>query len=453
MKRTFSTLSLVTLVVCFLVDPSGAQQKQPPGAKIEAKRLPDLPAGQDRPTIPAPIDINSVKEFNRVLGTCLGHDDKPVDGASVQLFGKTSGRKGKKDAYELVASAETGRDGKFAFENLQTRFKTNKFEKYFILAIRKKGFATKFLTSLVWGTNQPEIKLSRRAMIKGVIKNELGKPVSGARVSMYNPLQEILPDVYATKSGKDGRFQIGDYHTINSTPFRTRDGKLRGSMSVRLRVEHPDYGRVALRVERTPNLFNVTISRGAKFTGQIVDDNGQPVAGCKVSLQSHSRENSSVWFETTSSKGGKFQITMSPHIRANLFFDKENLSGRAIELYGKPGLKTDLGKLKLVKPIVVRGVVIDDETNKPIKLKEKLSMYHIGWHGPNRPKTSARISSTTIQKDGTFECHLLPGINYPYVATSVLQMLGRPYKDGIEITPDSKVKLEFRVRRRKINDR
>lgn len=105
-----------------------------------------------------------------------------------------------------------------------------------------------------------------------------------------------------------------------------------------------------------------------------------------------------------------------------------------------------------MQPIAIQGVVIDDDTNEPIKLNESL-MYSLGWHGPEHPDTSAGISSATIQADGTFECRFLPGMNYPYVVSGYLQKVGRPYENGIEITAQSNQKLEFRVRQKNMDER
>ncbi len=452
MRAIVNGLLFVALAGCCLIvlaDSSLGQQEQIPGTSLDAKRSADLPfdpANQPRPTA---INIDKVKEFDRVSGICLDEDESVVAGASVQVYRKTTGRDEKKAIEEPVASAETGSDGKFAFENLQTQFPTNKFDSNYILVVRKKGYATKFLSSLSWETGEQLVKLSNRAMVKGVIRNDLAQPVSDAAVSFYHPLKESFPDVYATRTDGEGKFQIGDYHTVNSAAHNV-DGKMRGSIAFPLNVSHPDYGSVSFMIERTPNLFLITISRGARFAGRIVDEQGEPVADCRISMQSHTQEPM-IWAETTSNKDGKFQIAKLPDIRINLFFKTDDLIGPAIELSGSPGSETNLGELKLVKPIVIQGVVIDDETDEPLKLKESL-MYSIGWHGPERPNTSAIISGTEIQADGTFECRFLPGLNYPYVSSGYLQMIDQPYKDGIEITAQSRQKLEFRVRHGKMDD-
>lgn len=284
-------------------------------------------------------------------------------------------------------------------------------------------------------------------MVKGVIKNELDQPVADAAVAFHHPLKQSLPGVYAARTDGEGRFQIGDFHTVNSAAHKTADGKMRGSMSIPLTVEHPEHGRVALMIERTPNLFFVTISRGAKFKGRVVNEQGEPVADCRISMQSHSLQRPHIWYETTSDSDGRFQFTKLSDVRANLFFKTDQLIGKAVEVVGVSGSDTDLGELKLVQPILIQGVVIDDETNEPIKLKDSFT-HSIGWHGPERPSTSPGISSAEIEPDGTFECRFLPGLNSPYVASGYLEMVGRPYQGGIEITAQSNQKLEFRVRQR-----
>ena len=171
MKWISISLSSLIVFCCLAVfaNSSTAQWKHPPGAKIEAKHKPDLPRGQSHRARPQALDINKIKEFDRVTGVCLQPDGNPAAEATVHLYRKTPEAHGK-EGHELVGSTKTEKDGKFDFKNLQARFKTNKFNRYFILVVQKKGFATKFANSLVWEKDQQEIKLSRRAMIKGVIK-------------------------------------------------------------------------------------------------------------------------------------------------------------------------------------------------------------------------------------------------------------------------------------------
>ena len=181
MRLTFNILSFVTLAGCCLIvlaDSSVAQQIK--GVKIEAKRsadLPEDPFSSGRST--SVIDIDKVKEFDRISGVCSadhGTDMPPavVANASIELYRKTRGRDGRPNIDELVAATKTGDDGTFAFENLQAEFPTDKFDKYFILVAAKEGYATNFLSSLGWDTDQQNIKLSKRAMVKGSIKNDVG---------------------------------------------------------------------------------------------------------------------------------------------------------------------------------------------------------------------------------------------------------------------------------------
>lgn len=452
MNSNTRVFSFAAIFVCWMVLVGGssiAQQKQAPGVTIESRRSADLPASEGNQNRPTTIDVDQIIEFDRIYGTCIGDEGALVEGASVQLYRTSNKHGGRKDVIELVDSTVTGSNGKFDFENLQSRFNTEKFDKYFVMVVRMPGYATKFLSSIFWKPGEQEIQLSNRAMVKGFIKNDLGQPVPDAKVSFYSPLKTALPDVYATTTDEKGAFEIDDYHTINSVAYKTRDGKTKGTSAVPLIVEHPDYGRVSLMIERTPNLFFVTITRGAIFTGRTVNERGQPVADCRISMQSHNREPH-IWFETTSGKDGKFQLRKLPGIRANMFFKTDDLIGESVEVNGEQGSETNLGDLKLVRPVLVQGIVIDDETNQSLKIKEGLR-YSIGWHGPERPKTSAGISSAVIKADGTFECRFLPGKNFPYVASGYLKMVNRPYKDGIEITPDFDQTLEFRVMHRPLD--
>ncbi len=387
MKSNARVLAFVAIFICWMVpfgESSIAQQKQAPGVTIVAKRSADLPADEGNQMRPISIDIDHIKEFNRIYGTCIGNEGARVAGASVQLYRKTNKRSARKDIIELVDSTVTGSNGKFDFDNLQSQFETDRFDKYFVMVVRIPGYATKFLSSISWKSGEQEIQLSNRATVKGFIKNDQGRPVPDAKVSFHNPLKTVLPDVYATTTNEEGKFEIDDYHTINSVAYKTRDGKTKGGSAFPLKVEHPDYGTVALMIDRTPNLFFVTITRGAIFKGRTVNEQGQPVADCQISMQSHNREPY-IWFETTSDEDGKFQFTKLPGIRANLFFKTDDLIGKSVEVNGELGSETNLGDLKLVRPIMVQGVVIDDETGQSLKFKEGL-MYSIGWHGPERQR-------------------------------------------------------------------
>jgi hypothetical protein len=446
LNRVLSECISITVVMLLFATVACGQREQVRGVKVEPKQFPDLKESTDS-FAPIPFDIEAVQEHDSVAGVCEGPDGSVVAAVDVKLFRYTYAVAKHERLEELIGSAKSDGEGKFSFAGLQERFPTDRTKSCYLLVFQKEGFATQFVSSVSWKGPEQRISLAKRAMVRGVIKNDLGEPVVGAKVSFHHSLKKSLPDVFGAVTDEKGGFQIDDYRVLNSRGYKTNEGEVRGSIAVSMIVEHPDHGRVVLMVERTPNLFLVTINRGAMFTGRVVDEEGVPVAGCRLRIQSHSSENSHIGQQFQADEKGEFRLTKLPDIPVNLSFSHPDLAGEAKVLVGELGSENEIGDVTLVKPVLVQGVLMDEATDRPAAM-ESGETCRVSWNGPDRPRTSAGVSSAIVSEDGTFEIGFLPGMNFPYLNSTDWELVEHPYPDGLEVSRGEPLELKFLVRRK-----
>lgn len=117
-----------------------------------------------------------------------------------------------------------------------------------------------------------DLQVLRAATIAGVVKDEFGKPLADVKVS-----------------ARSGSLGFG----MTSSSTTDRDGKFRlakltaGTWHLRTATAQylPAAEKVALGAEEQKQDVVLALLRGAAISGQVIDDRGVPVSGCKVAAQ------------------------------------------------------------------------------------------------------------------------------------------------------------------------
>lgn len=144
----------------------------------------------------------------------------------------------------------------------------------FGLQVRREGFAPATPGEVAIPDKAAEadlgtITLARGSVIEGVVVDSRGKPVAGANVD-----PEALDGasfVQAVTTGLDGRFRFADLpRESRFNLWIDRPGFVQRQMS---EVEAP-----------TPKPLRIALVEARSLRGQVVDPEGQPVAGAKVAL-------------------------------------------------------------------------------------------------------------------------------------------------------------------------
>lgn len=108
-------------------------------------------------------------------------------------------------------------------------------------------------------------------------------------------------------------------------------------------------------------------------------------------------------------------------------------------------LKVEQGKtykevdIRMVRGGTVVGAVLDAE-GKPLRPPADRQLY-VAHYGPARPSTSAAVTSTVVNGDGTYRLRVAPGRNYVYVMAGSASAI-------VHVEDGKEVKLNLRAGQR-----
>lgn len=147
-------------------------------------------------------------------------------------------------------------------------------------------------------------RLDKGRMLVGEVRDEEGRPVTGARVEMRGFGLDLVKrenigftrDLTAVYSDATGRFQS------DQRPSRIQD------WGYRISVVHPQFVRASLDInslEQFATNQQVTLKRGTMLSGRVVDESGFPVPDAKV-WENHNTIDSH--WETRTGANGDFEI-------------------------------------------------------------------------------------------------------------------------------------------------
>ncbi|XHR31321.1 MAG: ankyrin repeat domain-containing protein [Chthoniobacteraceae bacterium] len=331
------------------------------------------------------------KSSKSVAGTVIGPDGKPVDGARVTAGDQTQKSTAKPEAKTVIihvldsdgaplsgasAKAEgpnisidvmTGSDG------LATISLPTARPQYLTVRVRKNGYVPKII---YWSLDQPSfslpgdftLKMERAQSIGGVVKNDDGQAVKGAKVvliirgSSMGVSQEVFDDLWERRvtTDKDGKWHFDE------APSDLR------SLSVKL--EHPDYISNA-HIDPRPsdadfkNQKAVLIAhRGTPVEGTVTDESGKPLPGIEVTFGEIT--DSTSYPSTKTDAAGHFHfgalslVKKYGRILPILTFTSPNYAPEMVELKPLATPQTLRVQLKVGKPLRVR---FTDQQGHPIQ--------------------------------------------------------------------------------------
>jgi hypothetical protein len=178
--------------------------------------------------------------------------------------------------------------------------------------------------------------------VVGTVVDELGAPVGGATVKVYDDIT-----VLSTVSSADGRFTIvnapSDHGLSISAVVETSGVRLRGTSSVSpVAGEVSDAGDVVVYpTEILPDPLTTVV-------GQVLDLDGQPLADAAVNVFTNFDA-----FSTTAAADGSFVVTGVPTLDGDLYATAWAVIAGQIEtgqsdyIAPEPGGTTDLGEIEL----------------------------------------------------------------------------------------------------------
>lgn len=159
------------------------------------------------------------------------------------------------------------------------------------------------------------VRLDRGRSIGGYVHDESGKGIAGASIEISGPSRGGVPP--RERPLENGRFHMektdaNGYWVFTHAPLKFED--------LAFDFQHPDHLRASFRTDganvptsgpklRLADLAAtnaiVTLKRGAKLSGQIVDRSGQPVSGVTITMN---RDWGRSQFIFTNDANGRFEI-------------------------------------------------------------------------------------------------------------------------------------------------
>jgi beta-lactamase regulating signal transducer with metallopeptidase domain/thiol-disulfide isomerase/thioredoxin/protocatechuate 3,4-dioxygenase beta subunit len=193
--------------------------------------------------------------------------DRPIEGVSIEYRGRFDGK-------DRNGTAATGKDGLATID-----YPAGALIESFEITARKAGFAA---LCYVWDNERhpvsmpssKDLRFAPGTTIGGIVQDEAGQPIAGARVDVFGPPTEC--------ESAHRVFTIGTSETDARGRWRL-DIAPKDLSNVFVRPQHPRY--MPTGASAAPNLDGVIVlTRGSTVTGRVVDAGGRPVKGARAQL-------------------------------------------------------------------------------------------------------------------------------------------------------------------------
>ena len=254
---------------------------------------------------------------------------------------------------------------------------------YQMSSVYKEGYTRQGFQDVVTieegKTEHIEYELASQPKITGIVHNEKGEPLKGAKL-------KVCPTGGREDSTTDaeGKFEI------TYDPGRWGSGEI-PIMFLVCRYEEDNLA-AAFQIDEDAGELNITLKPGVIFTGQVVDSDGKGIEGATLYANLRvSNWGSPIGRERiTTNSQGKFEIRAIPaEQKYNLYARAEGYGERREEIDTNNAVDNhlDAGTITLaVANLSVSGVVVDDE-DKPVAGAE------VYLYGDNQPSRRAQTDT------------------------------------------------------------
>ena len=326
-----------------------------------------------------------------------------------------------------------------------------------VIVVQKAGYAHSMQYSspfqLSMGEDRREVTLRLAKTLSGSVQNEDGEPISGALVVVGTSARTPIEGVNATKTDKDGRYELRhlpEFDTASAAEggmdqyvlflavsdeiaAQPRKKPKYDPLSSAIYVSHPDYATTRLIAGDIPGSCDVTLNRGAAFSGRIVHAvDGRPAAGIPVRIEGRPRGLSQEQDPrsqlsqllgphsalTKTDREGRYKFSNVP-LGHYTIIPQSSTSNIMKAPWIAPGITVATEKVGETKPVQdiklsqggkLRGQLVDATTGQALSFDEQGAQLNVIFVlnvvGPMQTFSAQGVS---CERDGTFECRTPPG--------------------------------------------
>ena len=327
------------------------------GAFGTERGLAALQAGEPRVAAQPKKDPN-----NRTLVLRIVNRDTraPVDGAAVTVEIDSAARSGLGGERELMTQSVTNTSGQCKIDFPQV------LPKRIVITVRRTGYADRSHGPLPerGGAKIPgdhTIEMEEGVTIGGIVKSPQGKVIAGATVVVLaragadsSPYWSYVPEVRVTTDA-NGRWRFSEMPS--------------GWEFVYIRVTHPDYVPTFMQRDfPKPSDFmlkagkaEIILDGGVELAGNVVDDQGRPLAGAKIGLGADRRIRHRHFPSALTDAEGRFRFGHVPVGTITATAQSPGCAPELVDAVITQGMKPI--EFRLRPGYLIRGRVINPEGN------------------------------------------------------------------------------------------
>jgi len=254
--------------------------------------------------------------------------------------------------------------------------------------------------------------MGRGLVLHGAVRDREGRPIAGALIlSQPNNVDMDAADAdeTTTRSRDDGTFQF------NNLPPGKRA----------LAVYATGYAprEVPIDVRKGTSAVEIEIEPGGEMTGQVVGDDGKPVADAQLSIMDWNAGHSFPFTrQAAADADGRFHVAQLPRegtwtVQCSKMTDDGSERVYATTEYAGVRARNEPYRFALCKPTVIEGRVLDAATGEPITRFELTST----WNWSATEESAFRRSSAENVEDaeGRFRWVNSNSVRPPYPETAL----------------------------------
>jgi len=217
------------------------------------------------------VEVVLVEREGELLGVVVDDQGRPLPGVEVQATCIETD-------FTKILNAKTNEAGGFSFSGFETRAVR--------LRAQKRGYAAAIVENVSGNARDVVVRLDRAATVSGIVRTPDGAPATPPFKVAASPIREkkegfdlsqFIPNLQETVEWVSGR-DDGTF-TIENAPT--------GEVEILAEVPGCSPGRTAplqLAPGQVVEGIEIFASAGARLAGRVVDENGAPVSGAKVTL-------------------------------------------------------------------------------------------------------------------------------------------------------------------------